>query len=147
MPEASLSFRIRRGLFRKAIPRLISYEDVAERATAAPTAPYPRWPSVTPGFDNSARRGNLATILLDPSPAIYRNWLLAAMHNSDSVANNYPDGSGGLVFINAWNEWAEGNHLEPDQENGHAYLSATREAIRSAALPALTAADALPVQK
>lgn len=34
-----------------------------------------------------------------------------------------------LVFINAWNEWAEGNHLEPDQKWGRKYLEVTKEAI------------------
>ncbi len=36
-----------------------------------------------------------------------------------------------ILFINAWNEWAEGNHLEPDQFHGRSYLEALREALQS----------------
>ncbi len=32
-----------------------------------------------------------------------------------------------MIFINAWNEWAEGNHLEPDQKNGFAFLQVVKE--------------------
>jgi hypothetical protein len=45
-----------------------------------------------------------------------------------SLANPACDG---MVFINAWNEWAEGTHLEPCRWYGHAHLAACRDAIRN----------------
>ncbi|MCU1589891.1 MAG: polysaccharide biosynthesis protein [Frankiales bacterium] len=85
---------------------------------------YERYPCVSPSFDNSARRQQRATILRNANPEDYERWLRAALQRAD---RDLPEGHR-LVFVNAWNEWAEGNHLEPDARWGTAYLEATRQA-------------------
>ena len=90
---------------------------------ARPAPPYLRFPGVTPAWDNSPRRKQDAVILRDSRPESYRDWLRQAIREAKNLE---PEG---LVFINAWNEWAEGNHLEPDQKFGRAYLEATRKAL------------------
>lgn len=133
LPKKPARYLLRRGL-RWFDPRfshyMLRYEDVAERAMAMPESGYPCWPGVTPGFDNTARRRRNATILVDPTPETYERWLVNALQRSERIAEKYDDGSEGLVFINAWNEWGEGNHLEPDERHGHAFLEATRNALR-----------------
>jgi lipopolysaccharide biosynthesis protein len=109
---------------------ILRYDDVAIRAMKSADTTYPRWPGITPGFDNTARRRRNATILTGSSPATYQRWLEDALLRSEEIARTYDDGSGGYVFINAWNEWGEGNHLEPDQLHGRAFLDATTAALR-----------------
>lgn len=100
---------------------------------------------VTPSWDNTARRKNNGTILYGSSPCQYQKWLYnAAMDTTDRISN--PDER--FVFINAWNEWAEGAHLEPDQQYGFGYLEATRTALIRAQLtsqPAIQHQDKLAV--
>lgn len=81
-------------------------------------------PGVFPHWDNSARRRALAHVYVNSSPPKFRAWLAAALRRS--LANPACDG---MVFINAWNEWAEGTHLEPCRWYGHAHLAACRGAI------------------
>jgi lipopolysaccharide biosynthesis protein len=88
---------------------------------------YPLFRAVNPGWDNTARRGRRAMVLVNNSPPLYRRWLQNAI--LETVGAAAPDRR--LVFVNAWNEWAEGAHLEPDAANGYAYLQATRDALRS----------------
>jgi len=81
---------------------------------------------VFPAWDNTARTGSRGVIVLGSSPENYEHWLAQAIRRT---TQDFP-GSDRLVFINAWNEWAEGCHLEPDRRYGRAFLEATLAAIR-----------------
>lgn len=91
---------------------------------------YTLFRTVNPGWDNEARRPGKGSVFHGSTPAGYAEWLENAAR--DTVAR-FDDPDMRLVFVNAWNEWAEGAHLEPDQRYGYAYLQATRDAMERAA--------------
>lgn len=104
--------------------RIRQYEDVVEAALSAPQPDYPLAKGVTPSWDNDARRQGAGSVLHGSTPALYEKWLNGAIE----YAEKNPIENESLVFINAWNEWAEGAYLEPDIYFGHAYLNATLRA-------------------
>jgi lipopolysaccharide biosynthesis protein len=112
-----------------------AYEDVVRRMLARPAVPYTRFPGVTPMWDNSARRTADATILRGSTPALYQQWLEATV----AAFTPFSDDEN-FLFINGWNEWAEGNHLEPCARWGRGYLEATRAALAPHREPAATPA-------
>lgn len=85
---------------------------------------FTRFRGVMPSWDNTARRQNDSVMFGNSTPGAYQVWLEAIIEQTKE--QNFGDER--IVFINAWNEWAEGNHLEPDRRYGHAYLEATRNA-------------------
>jgi lipopolysaccharide biosynthesis protein len=112
------------------------YEDLVRRALTEPAVAYPRIPCVCPGWDNSPRRKTGAVIFLNSTPDLYKGWLREVVNRQAArtgASGSSSDSSNSLVFINAWNEWGEGNHLEPCQKWGRAYLEATRSALRDIA--------------
>ena len=110
--------------------RLMSYDRLVKYHLSRADPKYVRYRTVVPGWDNTARRQEAATVYLDSTPAKYARWLHAArsLETSDR-------GAAGLAFINAWNEWAEGAYLEPDEHNGFAYLEATRVEVDLGGVP------------
>lgn len=90
------------------------------------TDKYKRFPCVTPMWDNSPRRKHAYFSFKNTKPEYYREWLSGVLSKFKPFSQEE-----NLVFINAWNEWAEGNYLEPDMKYGRAYLEATKEAIQS----------------
>jgi lipopolysaccharide biosynthesis protein len=108
----------------------------AESVTKAETFSPPMYPlvrSAYPAWDNTARRGHAATIFMNSSPPRYRRYLETVVRQT---IEQQPERDNRLVFVNAWNEWAEGAHLEPDERYGYAHLEATRMAlVRAAATP------------
>jgi len=97
-----------------------------ERSRNYQKSDYPFFRGVCPGWDNTARRMNKATVFWGSTPVKYGKWLENAV--TDTI-QNFADSSERLVFVNAWNEWAEGAHLEPDKKYGYAYLQSTRDAL------------------
>ena len=78
------------------------------------------YPGITPMWDNSSRRiGQNATMLLNSTPELFKYW-----YKNKTLAKNFEGLDDSFVFINGWNEWAEGNHLEPCQKWGKSYLEA-----------------------
>ncbi len=101
-----------------------AYDDVVATALARPPASYVRYPCVTPAWDNTPRRSQGAVVLTGSTPARYGHWLRATLAREPR-----------LVFVNAWNEWGEGAHLEPCEQWGTAYLEAHRDARAAHAAP------------
>jgi lipopolysaccharide biosynthesis protein len=102
------------------------YRAIATHMMNKPVPRYKRFPGVMPAWDNSARRSQGAVIFRGSEPHLYQAWLSAAIRR----AMEQFWGDERLVFINAWNEWAEGNHLEPDLKYGRAYLESTARASK-----------------
>jgi len=100
--------------------RLMSYDKLRKRFTSRREPGFVRYRSVAPSWDNTARRQEAATIYVGADPEKYARWLDHAQK-----AEQEARGDKGLVFVNAWNEWAEGAYLEPDAQLGDEYLRAT----------------------
>jgi hypothetical protein len=81
---------------------------------------------VMTAWDNTARFGLSSTVFQGSMPELYEKWLIDVIKTSGKLRKDKKN----ILFINAWNEWAEGAHLEPDMKYGYAYLEATANAIR-----------------
>lgn len=86
---------------------------------------YRRYPCVTPGWDNTARRKNKSFLFKENNPQKFGEW--TSFHKNNFIP--YSDEEN-LVFVNAWNEWAEGNHLEPCRKWGLQFLEAFETNIK-----------------
>jgi lipopolysaccharide biosynthesis protein len=107
---------------------VVNYNSVIQGMLNRQPADYTRFHCVTPSWDNSARKKKNAFIISGSNPKKYEEWMRKAV---ERTIRRY-EGDERVVFVNAWNEWAEGNHLEPDLEWGRAYLKATLKALESA---------------
>ena len=106
------------------------------------------YPIVTPNWDNTPRSHTRGFVLHESTPELFRSHFRDALNlvKSRRIENR-------IVFIKSWNEWAEGNYLEPDLKFGHDYLKVIREEIsvpvaqhnKLASKPSVTFETTLPV--
>ena len=102
----------------------IDYKSVVQKALRLYESQNDRhYPTVFPNWDNSPRR-KAAVIIQNDSPDDFAQWV----HSAADILRKRPE-EDQFLFINAWNEWAEGAHLEPDQEMGRSFLEAFKKGI------------------
>lgn len=118
-------FRRLAGMSVRPLDKVISYADVIENDLDHDfQSGHPIFPGASPGWDNSSRRRDQSALILHGStPELFESWLDRKI--SQTCWDLLPDS---FLFVNAWNEWAEGNHLEPCERWGTGYLQALRRA-------------------
>jgi lipopolysaccharide biosynthesis protein len=101
------------------------YEKAVRVGITRQAKDYVLFQGAVPSWDNTARRQSTAHLFVNSSPAAFGYWLSELV----AKARAKPKRAERLVFVNAWNEWGEGCHLEPDLKHGHAFLEQVREAL------------------
>ncbi|WP_408873111.1 glycoside hydrolase family 99-like domain-containing protein [Gluconobacter roseus] len=104
--------------------QIYDYGEVVDVSLAQPKTPFPLIRTAAPSWDNDARRQGKGLVLHGSTPELYERWLSGLIEQAQT-RTFFGDP---VVCINAWNEWAEGAYLEPDQHFGSAYLNATARA-------------------
>jgi GT2 family glycosyltransferase/ubiquinone/menaquinone biosynthesis C-methylase UbiE len=94
------------------------YREMIDLYLQRPGVPYPRFRGVMPGWDNTARRQNSSHIFINNTPEAFQAWLEVVMRQT----REHSHADERIVFVNAWNEWAEGAYLEPDSVYGYRWL-------------------------
>ncbi len=100
------------------------YEETVLSFLGRASVGYPRYPGIFPGWDNTPRQALRGTSFEGASPALFQAYAEAKLAEAQAQFV----GDERLVFVNAWNEWAEGAVLEPDQATGHGWLEALHRA-------------------
>jgi lipopolysaccharide biosynthesis protein len=106
-------------------PRIVDYDRVWQQILARKSDPHlPTYRGAFVDWDNTARYRRRATVFHGASPERFGRYMtqLIDQHAHDPNAQEF-------VFLNAWNEWAEGAYLEPDERHGYGYLEALRSAV------------------
>lgn len=130
---------LRRGMLRPSL-KVYSYDE-ATRWMATVRPKFPHFPCCFTGWDNTARRGANAIVMVDSGPDRFQDQL-SLMVNS-VLEKNFDER---IVFVNAWNEWAEGMYLEPDSRFGRRYLEAVDRVVRRGRRASAEAVDSRFVQ-
>jgi lipopolysaccharide biosynthesis protein len=106
-------------------PTVYRYEDVCHTMWPVAARRPNDYPCLVPNWDNTPRSGRRGLVFHGSTPELFR---AQVRHTLDLVRDRPPERN--LVFIKSWNEWAEGNHLEPDLKFGLGYLEVLRDELR-----------------
>jgi len=98
--------------YKKAYPYFVGEEEKEEDVI----------PFILPNWDHTPRSGRKRTVLLNSTPKLFKEHVKDVLRVVSQKENK-------LVFLKSWNEWAEGNYMEPDLKFGKGYIRALRETL------------------
>ena len=134
-PRAEMAYkgrniRLIQKALRKIFPQLPAIRVDYEKAMKYFYAPEDSWenvyPSIMPQWDRSPRAGNYDGIFVNSTPNNFKKHIMNAL---EIIKDKQPEHQ--ILFLRAWNEWGEGNYVEPDYKYGHGFLDAIRDCIIS----------------
>jgi lipopolysaccharide biosynthesis protein len=108
---------------------IYSYKQAVGNAISSKESDYKLFRTAMLSWDNTARKQNNSHIFHGFSLLLYKQWL-SSIVNKVFYSQKY-SADEKIVFVNAWNEWAEGTHLEPDRKFGYGYLQTTYDVLRN----------------
>ena len=106
------------------MPSVYQYDEIIDDLIADRVQGIESFPCVIPNWDNTPRSGAKGIVFHRSSPEAFRRHLRRALDQMRDVPREHR-----IVFIKSWNEWAEGNHLEPDLRFGLRYLETLRDEL------------------
>lgn len=122
VPEIKGSLRT----YEKFSGSILPYDEVANFYSGqTESKDFTYFRSLVPTWDNTARYGSEAFLLHGSTPQKFQEWLGEIIAFSKLTL---PEDRR-FVLVNAWNEWAEGAHLEPDSRYGYSYLNSVGRAL------------------
>lgn len=98
---------------------LIDYPRIVAQSALREQPEFTLYRGILPSWDNTARRQDTGTIVINSTPDLFGSWLKYLRAYTTQSKAGAPDP---FIFVNAWNEWGEGCHLEPDLRWGTGYL-------------------------
>ncbi len=115
--------------FRRYFPKYVpinkyKYEDIIQYLFTDYDALENGYPSIIPNWDRSPRAGRRAVIYTGSTPELFRKHILDALEIVKNKDENHR-----IIFLRSWNEWAEGNYVEPDLKFGRGYLDVLKETL------------------
>jgi hypothetical protein len=127
LPQNNLKRRIG-AYFRawKKQPEIYEYSDAMQLFIRPQAGKLPEYPSIIPRWDSTPRLGCRGLVLKNATPRLVAHHIKEALEH----VSDYPSQEK-ILFVKSWNEWSEGNHLEPDKIHGDIYLKTLKNAVCS----------------
>lgn len=109
-------------LTRGAVLRKYDYGQIIKNLSSEDNRGEYIFPTIISGYDRTARAGRLATIYHKFTPENFDKHIKKVLEEIEGKKDNHK-----IIFLKSWNEWAEGNYVEPDLKYGHAFLDVLRK--------------------